>query len=190
LDAEALRDALLRASGQLDLRPGGPSFRPTVSPAALEGLSRKSAAWSASPPAEQLRRSLYIFTQRSLLPPLMTTFDFSDTTLPCAQRDVTTVAPQALAMLNSQFVHEQSESLADRVLAADNDDTESLVTHVWQYALGRRPRAEEVQLALDHLRVQRDHFAETQQESNQIERLAIASLCHVLLNSNEFLYVD
>ncbi len=93
-----------------------------------------------------------MFSQRSLLPPLMTTFDFSDTTLPCAQRDVTTVAPQALAMLNNQFVHEQSESLADRVLAAGDDDTESQAARAWQYALARRPRAEEMQLALEHLR--------------------------------------
>ena len=190
MDAEALRDAMLLVSGQLDLRLGGASFRPTISPAALEGLSRKAAAWSASPLTEQRRRSLYIFTQRSLLPPLMTTFDFSDTTLPCAQRDVTTVAPQALAMMNNQFVHQQSESLADRVIAACDDDAESQVTHAWRYALGRRPGAEEIQLALEHLRAQREHFADIQQENDQIERLPIASLCHVLLNSNEFLYVD
>ena len=92
--------------------------------------------------------------------------------------------------MNNQFVHQQSESLADRVIAACDDDAESQVAHAWRYTLGRRPRAEELQLALAHLRAQRGHFAEIQQENGQIGRLPIASLCHVLLNSNEFLYVD
>ena len=59
----------------------------------------KGDAWKPSPPAEQRRRSVYIFAKRGLLPPLLTTFDFPDTTLPCCQRDVTTVAAQALALL-------------------------------------------------------------------------------------------
>ncbi|MCO6458231.1 MAG: PSD1 domain-containing protein, partial [Pirellulaceae bacterium] len=58
LDAESLRDALLSVAGRLDQRLGGPSFRPTVSPEALEGLSRKAAAWEASPDNEQRRRTL------------------------------------------------------------------------------------------------------------------------------------
>ena len=58
--------------------------------------------WKASPAAEQGRRSVYLFLKRGLLPPLATTFDLPDTTLPCGQRDVTTVAPQALTLLNDQ----------------------------------------------------------------------------------------
>ena len=60
----------------------------------------------------------------------------------------------------------------------------------WQYALGRSPRAEELHLALAHLRAQRGHFSGIQQENGQSGRFPITSLCHVLLNSNEFLYVD
>ncbi len=86
LNAEALRDTLLLVSGDLDPRRGGPGFRPTMIPEALEGLSRKGAAWAAAPVEEQRRRSLYIFAQRSLLTPLLTTFDFSDTTLSCGRR--------------------------------------------------------------------------------------------------------
>ena len=56
-----------------------------------------------------------MMTKRSRLLPLMTTFDFSDTTLPCGQRDVTVVAPQALALMNNRFVHQCSEALARRV---------------------------------------------------------------------------
>ncbi|MBX3439966.1 MAG: PSD1 domain-containing protein, partial [Planctomycetaceae bacterium] len=64
LDADALRDSILAASGQLDLRPGGPGFKPTINPEALEGLSRKAGAWETSPPEEQLRRSIYTYLQR------------------------------------------------------------------------------------------------------------------------------
>lgn len=183
LEAEALRDAMLFASGDVDLRLGGPSFKPTVNPEALEGLSRKAAAWEASSPAEQRRRSLYIFSQRSLLPPWMTAFDFSDTTLPCGQRDVTTVAPQALALLNNPFGHEQATALAARVLELSSDDRDR-VHRVWRFAYSRSPDAEEVTAALAHVQRQRAQFVEDQ------ERRAWASLCLVLLNANEFVYVD
>ena len=82
LEAEPLRDAMLAASGQLNLKAGGPSFFPPASREALEGLSKKGDAWGTSPPEEQRRRSVYMMTKRSLLLPLMTTFDFADTTQP------------------------------------------------------------------------------------------------------------
>jgi hypothetical protein len=188
LDAEALRDALLFAGGGLRLDPiGGPSFAPEIPADALEGLSMKGAAWKPSSPAEQGRRSLYAFTKRGLLPPLLTTFDFPDTTLPCCQRDVTTVAPQALALLNNPFVHAQSEGLARRVaeLAADRMGQ---VTAAWRIALGREPRTLEVAAAVGHLEAQEKRFAAAGRPEPQ--RLALASLCHALLNCNEFLYVD
>jgi hypothetical protein len=150
LDAEALRDAILSASGEIDLRIGGESFRPTISPEALEGLSRKDAAYVASPPAEQRRRSLYIAMQRSLLPPLMTTFDLCDTTLPCGERDVTTVAPQSLALLNNPFIHEQAQALASRALAHAGDDEQRL-WFIWQAVLGRNPSADEAGAARGHV---------------------------------------
>ena len=86
LDAESLRDAMLLVTKELDLTKGGPSFCPTMDSSALEGLSKKEAAWQASPPAQQKRRSLYMYTKRSLLLPMMTTFNFCDTISPCGQR--------------------------------------------------------------------------------------------------------
>ncbi len=157
LDAEALRDAMLSAAVHLDLRLGGPSFKPTIHPEALEGLSRKSSAWTASSPEEQLRRSVYIYTQRSLPVPLMTAFDFADTTLPCGRRDVTTVAPQALALLNNRFVHLQSETLAQRVANTAPGKRQRIET-AWSMALGRLPSAVEIQIAESHLARQQARF--------------------------------
>jgi hypothetical protein len=160
LDAEALRDSMLAASGEIDLRVGGSSFKPTIEPAALEALSRRSSAYEASPPDEQRRRSVYIFAKRHLLPPLLTTFDFADTTLPCGERNVTTVAPQALALLNNEFPHGRSIALARRAIAAATEAEaanalDSQLTAAWRFTLGREPAPVELQLAREH--VQRQH---------------------------------
>ncbi len=191
LDSESLRDALLAASNTLDrMRQGGPGFVPVVSPEALEGLSMKDKAWSPSPPEDQRRRSLYLFAKRGLLPPLMTTFDSPDTTLPCGRRDLTLVAPQALTLLNNTFVHEQSEALAKRVAErSPSGDVPAVVRTAWRQALGRDPRPTEGSLARDHLERQEAHFRRIAKGGDPAF-LALASLCHVLLNSNEFRYVD
>lgn len=168
-DAESLRDAFLVSSGELNLALGGPSFYPTISSDALEGLSRKAAAWNASPKSEQLRRSLYIFTQRSLLPPLMTTFDMCDSTTSCGQRDVTVVAPQALTLLNNEFVHDRAKSLVARLvtpemLNSDEPVTESAVSReaiigIWKSILNRQPSSDELEISLRHVSRQKFRFA-------------------------------
>ena len=115
LDSEALRDAMLAVSGRLNPKMGGPSFYPRMSKEALEGLSRKSNAWGTSSLSERSRRSIYMMTKRSRLLPLMTTFDFTDTTLPCGQRDVTTVPSQALYLMNDPFVLRAADNMARRI---------------------------------------------------------------------------
>ncbi|MEQ9407026.1 MAG: PSD1 and planctomycete cytochrome C domain-containing protein [Fuerstiella sp.] len=187
MDSETLRDALLTVSGEIDLRVGGEGFKPTISAEALEGFSRKEAAYQAAPAEQQHRRSLYIFVSRSLMPPMMAAFDQCDTTLPCGQRDVTTVAPQALAMLNNPFIHRRSEVLATRV-AAEEADVDGQITLTWERVLGRAPEDQERQQARLHLERQQERF--TLADAASADQLALASLCHVLLNSNEFLYID
>ena len=172
LDAESLRDALLGVSGELDLRLGGPGFVPTVSREALEGLSRRDAAWNASPESEQRRRSLYQYVQRSLLPPLMTTFDVCDSTLPCGRRDVSIVAPQALTLLNNDFVHARALALAAAVQSAhEGADEVSLVESVWQRVLNRKPTAAERSSSVAFLMEQERLFA----ESGEVEQRSVAA---------------
>ncbi len=194
LDAESLRDGILAASGELDLRIGGPSFFPTISAEALEGLSRKAAAWTASLESEQHRRSLYIFTQRSLLPPMMTAFDLCDSTLPCGQRDVTIAAPQALTLLNSEFIHRRAETLAARVLNSCPDAVPTQVATAWRAILNRQPSESEAIMALEHIQQQTARFSLPDpaklQSTHSPQELSLASLCLVLFNSNEFIYVD
>jgi hypothetical protein len=185
LNSEALRDAMLAVSGQLNLKMGGSSFHPKMSSEALEGLSRKAGDWKDSPTDERSRRSIYMMSKRSRLLPLMTVFDFSDTTSSCGQREVTTVAPQALALLNNHFAHSQSEALANR-LAKQTSRTDERIKLAWRLAFGRNPTDSELGQATGHLQTQQIHF----ENNENANHLALASLCHVLLNSNEFIYVD
>jgi hypothetical protein len=191
LDAESIRDTLLLVSGELDLRMEGPSFRATVSPEALEGLSQKSAAWAASPEAEQNRRSIYMFTKRGLLSPMMTAFDLCDVTQPCGQRDITTVAPQALVMLNNPFIHQRGLHLAEQILS-EHGEWVDRIEALWLRVYARPPRADEVQIAQHYLQTQLPMFAKSAGDNDTArqEALCFASLCVGLFNSNEFFYVD
>ena len=133
-----------------------------------------------------------MFTKRGLLLPLMTTFDFCDTTQPCGRRDVTTVAPQALALLNNHFVHEVSETLARRVARAAGPEPAARVALAWRLTLGRDPSPRETESARVHLDSRRDDLRRLvpTSDSTDPEHLALASLCLVLLNTNEFIYID
>ena len=160
LDSEALRDAMLAVSGRLNRKMGGASFYPRMSKEALEGLSRKSSAWGTSTLAERSRRSIYMMTKRSRLLPLMTTFDFTDTTLPCGQRDVTTVPTQSLALMNNHFVHDQSSAMARRILKETGKDPTKAAERAWQLALGRNPTAAETAAAVAHIKTQLASFSQ------------------------------
>ena len=157
-DAETLRDSLLAVSGELDFRMGGRGFFPEVPAEALEGLSRKGSAWTASPADQQLRRSIYIYSQRSLLPPMMTAFDFADTTLPCGRRDSTIVAPQALTLLNNDFVHQRAAALARQLTETVELQETEIIRAVWARVLNRVPEREELELAAAHLQSQQERF--------------------------------
>ncbi len=159
LDAEALRDSLLMVSGQIKLEIGGESFYPELSAEALEGLSQKDNAWGSSPADQRARRSIYMLSKRSRLLPMMTAFDMCDTTAPCGKRDVTIVAPQALALLNNDFVHTQSVALAERVAAVNSVDLHAQIKAAWMLTLGREPTEIEVAAASKHLKAQAERFA-------------------------------
>ncbi|MBT45275.1 MAG: hypothetical protein CL922_07665 [Deltaproteobacteria bacterium] len=175
MDAEALRDAMLAASGELNLKMGGPSFYPLMSPEVLEGFSRKSKAWKASSPEERQRRSIYMVSKRHLLLPLMTVFDFPNSEKPCGRRDVTTVAPQALAMLNNRFVHSRSEGLARRILAKESDER-GAIREAWRSVLAREPKESELDLAVRHYARQRERFQRAQGSEPVVTRLPVEGL--------------
>jgi hypothetical protein len=181
LDAETVRDAMLLASGQLDLgKVGGPSFIPEISPEALEGWSRKGSEYKPSPPDQQRRRTLYAFVKRGLLDPTQTVFDAPDSTMPCGRRDSTTVPTQALALLNNPMAQKLAEALAMK--AGGADENERFVAQAWRMVLARDPRREEQRAAQEHLLIQTAALGSA--------ALARRSLALVLMNTNEFVFVD
>lgn len=170
LSVESIRDTMLVNSGQINLQMGGRGFTPNVSQEALEGLSKRSSAWQPSDLAQQSRRGVYLFVKRSLIPPLLTTFDFADTTRPCGQRDLTIVSPQALALMNNAFVHAQSEQFALAVMKSA-DTIEERIVRAWSIALARQPTPEEIRWAKEHFVSQYVEFSQNARSKDRHKKL-------------------
>ncbi len=146
LDAEALRDSLLAISGALNLEAGGRGFFPALSGEVLAGGSRPGTDWQVSETGERARRSVYAYIRRTSMVPMFEAFDYSNATSPLSERPITTVAPQALMLLNDAFVQEQAVELAHRIRteAGSGASSETLLQHAWTRATGRKPLPEEL----------------------------------------------
>ena len=171
LDAENLRDAVLSVSGELNLKMGGRPVLPPLSAEARLGMWDRNDWPESLDPEEHKRRSVYIFAKRQFPYPMFKTFDAPDASASCGRRDVTTVAPQALTLLNSEFMLRSAQSFAAR-LAAENDPLRK-VDLAWELALSRPPDMQERGAAVKML-------AEAGPEEFSL----------MLFNLNEFVYVD
>jgi hypothetical protein len=183
LAAEEIRDAALVTSGQFNPAMFGPSFYPVLSQEVLKTQSRPGDGWGKSSPAEQARRSVYIHVKRSLLTPLLTAFDFPDVDSSCEARFVTIQPGQALAMLHSEFIHEQADQLAKRVIDESGPAPRDQVAHALRLALQRPASEKEIADGLDLL----DRLT---QERGQSSNIALTYWCLAVLNMNEFSYLD
>jgi hypothetical protein len=176
LDGEAIRDALLAVSGRLNSAMEGPPVFPEL-PRELTRLSSKGDVWPvSSAAADRQRRSIYVFVRRNLRYPFFEAFDRPDTNASCPRRPVTTIAPQALTLLNGQLAHEAARALAERVRPEAGEDREAMARAAFRLAFARGPDPGELAIARDFL------------GTNQPDDLVL--FCLALLNANEFLYVD
>jgi hypothetical protein len=202
LEGEALRDSILATSGRLNPEMYGPGVYPKVSD---EGLSTGSThKWGNSPEDQGLRRTVYVFQRRSLVLPIVEAFDAADMNNACPRRAVTTIAPQALALFNGEFSRTESRFIAQRVEkdAGANADQVSEITRAYQLTLIRKPTAGQLALAKAFLEKQTQlHLAPggsktvstSAPEAGALKAAkfaALAELCHVLINTNEFIYLD
>jgi hypothetical protein len=194
IEAEAIRDAMLAVSGRLNPRMGGPSFYPTLPREVLEGQSRPGEGWGKSDDLEQSRRSIYIFAKRSLAVPELEILDAPDTTSSCERRMVSTTGPQALTFLNGAFIYEQARHFAARLVAGAGQSPKDQVEWAFELALGRPPRPEESQAALEFLAEQQRQIAadaataEAGADPRTDRRKALEAFCLVIMNMNEFVY--
>ena len=168
LEAEALRDAMLQVSGEINLQVGGPSFRP------FEVMTFPANAYKPTDSAasEFNRRTVYRMNVNSGKEPMLDAFDCPDPAVKTPRRGVTTTPLQALALMNNPFVLRQADRLAARGLEEGRGDMGAAIQAVYRRSLGRLPSDREVSRALSAVR----------------ER-GLPSVCWTLLNSTEFLYV-
>jgi hypothetical protein len=158
LEAEAIRDSVLAVCGTLNPQAGGRGFFPRLSREAIASGSRPGDGWDVSTAAERNRRSIYVYLKRSQLLPMLEMFDFNNTAMPSGERASTIVSPQALMLLNDDFVHEQADALARRLMG-DAPDRGGRVTRAYALALGRAPTAAELEVALGYVDRQARAFA-------------------------------
>ncbi len=144
LEAEAIRDAVLAASGELNLEMGGRGVFPRLSPDVIAGGSRPGWGWELSSEKARSRRSVYIYVKRGTLMPLIEGFDYTNTAQSLGARTTTVVAPQALMLLNSGFLTRQSQHFAERVAREAGAATpRSRVERAYEVAFGRSPSERE-----------------------------------------------
>ena len=173
LDAESVRDALLAASGRLDLTMGGPSAMQFQFADPNKDVTPRVdyAAFDPDSPAS-FRRSVYRFLFRNLNDPLLDAFDAVDPSLSTPSRHATTTPLQALSLWNNRFVLRQCEHLAAR-LEREAGTVEGRIDRAFRLLCARAPTPAETALLAGHAR-----------------QHGLASACRVLVNSNEFLFVN
>ncbi len=183
LSAEQLRDSILAVTGELNEQQFGESIYPTLSAEVLASQSRPGSGWGQSSPAEQARRSVYIHVKRSLPVPMLAAFDFPETDISCEARFLTTQPAQALGMLNSAWMQQQSQALANRVRREVGDRLESQARRMLELVQVRLPHAQDIADLLS--------LTSRLKEQHKLDDVSTSTaMALVALNLNEFAYID
>ena len=195
LSSERIRDAWLVASGNFNDTMFGTGVRPELPP-----NFGGAANWKVGDPPDRVRRSVYIYAKRNLPYPLMAAFDFPDMHEACGCRTKTTIAPQALMLLNSGLIVNAAKQLASRSKdEAGSADPAARIGRAWQITFGRSPSDHETQAAMKFTAAQQQIIADsdTTRAGESVHtpteadiEAAFVDLCHALLNANEFLFVE
>ena len=173
LQAEELRDSVLQSAGALNLKAGGPSVAVPLSEEERSGM-RDYSQWPVHPdPLEHDRRSLFLHVKRSFRLPMFEAFDQPDAVASCSRRESSTVAPQALTLMNSEFMTRQAERLASRLRKEYGDDQRRWIQEGTRIVFGRAPSA-----------------LETERLTAFLQANDLPALCLLWFNTNEYLYVD
>ena len=180
LQAEAIRDSILFLAGSYNPTRFGPSIPIALNPF-LEGRGKPNVS---GPIDGEGRRSLYLSVRRNFPDPLLQTFDFPPQASTVGRRSTSNVPAQSLALMNSPFVHQQAQQWAERLLDEWPNDAQR-VENLYLSAYARRPEPGETRRALEFLE-EHDFDGEREQE---VELAAWTDLCHVVINTKEFLFV-
>ena len=176
LSVEEMRDSLLAIDGSLDVTMGG---------ALTDSLDSYGFEEAYVHPDKTLRRTVYLPIYRNKMPTLLTLFDFADPSASIAVRPRTSVAPQGLYFMNSDFVQQRARALAGHLLQMDGIDDSARIEKAYWIALTRKPESQEVDEMLDYIA---EYPIRENSTDGKVERWQ--SLCRLLLTSNEYNYVN
>ena len=184
LDSEVIRDAILEASGSVDREMGGP---PVMLTTPLDGLSKVKRTPGST---THQRRSVYLFQRRVYPLKFMELFDSPVMPVNCTQRVHSNTVLQSFALLNSDFVVHHSEKMADRIVQNEPGNREAQVRMAYLITLCRYPSREEQSLCLNYIEEQTQSYRDQSSDIVNPERQSLKDLCHMLLCTNEFLYLE
>ncbi|MCA9064763.1 MAG: PSD1 domain-containing protein [Planctomycetaceae bacterium] len=197
MDAETVRDSMLFVTGALNEQMFGPPDGLDVRADGLVQEQQHGEGW---------RRSIFVMMRRTKIPSLLESFDYPQMGPNCLQRSESVVAPQALHLLNSRMVHDLADRLAERIWNDETinraDDaptaTESnragslrqLVVRLYETTISRQPDQNELKAAMDAMEQMSAKWASESLSPEAADQKAFTNLCHAVLNSAAFLYID
>ncbi|HYP09778.1 MAG TPA: PSD1 and planctomycete cytochrome C domain-containing protein [Bryobacteraceae bacterium] len=176
LEGEAIRDSIMFVAGNLDLTVGGPAVFPYIDPALFQSSSRRT--WNGKPDSDPStwRRSVYVFAKRSIPLPMLEVFDRPDSVISCARRNRSTIAPQALILMNNAFVLMEAQKFSERLRKEAGADSKRQVELAFALTLSRKPSGKEMDEALSFLRAGGEQ--------------SLLDFSQAMLNLNEFVYIQ
>ena len=184
IDAETLRDAMLAIAGRLRHEMGGPGdYLPIPKERIISRLGQSYPSDIKDGP-KVWRRSIYAFRKRTVPVPIFQIFDSPSFSECCGKRVHTTVAPQALMLLNDEFVRLRSADLARRLMESTEGDPHTWIEQSFLMTLGRAPNPEELELSLDFFAQQAEI------RGDQAPQETLVDYCQAMFGLNEFLYYN
>jgi cytochrome c553 len=209
MEAETLRDSLLAVSGRLNPMLVGKPVPVTFNEEGqiIIGVDTRDTAGRQTGKfiglnGEEYRRSIYVQARRSMPLEMFAAFDApAMTDANCANRPSTTVSPQSLLLMNNLYMREYAQDLARRVQREAGADLEKQILRVFALCFGRTPSMSDQLAAAEFVKAQTEHYKITPAKLEKVsgpaekadappELLGLTALCHALISSNEFLYVD
>lgn len=193
LDVDAIRDAILMVSGDLDPARGGSTLPPVKIDRSGNRKEARVLATSSLSPDVLRRRTVYLPILRKEMPPeldMLSAFNFADPAVVAGNRDETIVPTQALYLLNSPFLRQQSQVAAQRLLRRTAEDDEERVAWFYQLALGRPATPAEISASLRFIERMADQMETLSDLTDSAEATAWSRFCQSLFACNEFVFRD
>ncbi|MCC9642430.1 DUF1553 domain-containing protein [Rhodopirellula sp. JC740] len=201
LEVEVMRDAMLSVSDTLNYHSGGPGYKPYIAPEAnlARNIQGESYPKDAQDDPSTRRRSVYMFHKRLIPYPMFQAFDRPDLMVSCSRRQNTTVAPQAMVILNDRFVRSVAGDFARHLIdeqtndgafadSSSIEDWTPIIEQAFSTAFARLPNEAEVQASKEFIRSQMDARSNRNETNPRDE--ALSDYCQSLFGLNEFIYID